>query len=393
MDFENVCRTCLRSSRKLLPLFGDTRLPHKIKTISSVEVSVDDKLPNKVCAECIVNINLSYNFRRVIINSDTELRDRYVFIKKEQCENDINGIDKESGENVNPMFIASDEDTSDLQPIDVLIKDDTIEVEFKDELTTDTQNVDVTQEETDINVAFKKNKSKEPTLKNKNVNVTQEETATNLVFKKSKSKEPSLKNKVYKCDKCNFESLERKKYTIHLQNHIMKMCPMCGKFIGTLNYKKHINSHNDSPVTCKECGKVCKNSEYLRDHAIIHKKINRTCKICGETFYSRRAIYVAHLKTHKSEEERSAKCPLCDKVLNAKQSLKKHIRTHTGERPYPCEFCNKGFSSSYALKTHRRQHTNERPYKCTWCPMAFPQKVSLTTHLKSKHNKEITDNS
>ena len=32
--------------------------------------------------------------------------------------------------------------------------------------------------------------------------------------------------------------------------------------------------------------------------------------------------------------------------------------------PYLCEFCQKGFPSSSAMKKHRRSHTGERPYEC-----------------------------
>lgn len=77
-------------------------------------------------------------------------------------------------------------------------------------------------------------------------------------------------------------------------------------------------------------------------------------------------------------------CTVCNKNLE-KRAMKKHMRSHTGERPYICEYCRKGFSSSHALKTHIRQHTKEKPYVCEHCPMAFPQKVSLITHIKSKH--------
>ncbi|KAF2905147.1 hypothetical protein ILUMI_01022 [Ignelater luminosus] len=367
---DNVCRTCLRSSKELLPLFGDMKLPYKIKTISSVEISADDNLPNKVCAECIVNINLSYNFRRVIVNSDKELRDRYVFKQEEQYKNEANDTGGES-DLYKTSFIKSEKASSvfdyngeenDIQPVDILLKNNKFEIELSNDLITVTDDIN-SQEKTNVNV-----------------------------FKESKSNISNVKNKLYKCDKCNYESSECKKYKGHLQNHSMKMCTICGKFISALNLKKHITIHTGSPVKCKECGKVCKNSESLRGHVVIHKGINRKCKICEE-IYTERAAYVAHMKTHKSEEEKSVRCPLCNKRLYGKRGLQKHIRSHTGERPYPCEFCKKGFSSSHALKTHRRQHTNERPYKCALCTMAFPQKVSLCTHLKSKHKIGITDNS
>lgn len=86
-----------------------------------------------------------------------------------------------------------------------------------------------------------------------------------------------------------------------------------------------------------------------------------------------------------SEKVKKYKCDLCEKAFTSRDILKKHIRSHTAERPFLCSFCGKGFSSTYALKVHTRQHTNETPFTCDHCPAAFKQKCSLITHLSSKH--------
>ncbi|KAL6713110.1 hypothetical protein ACLMJK_009231 [Lecanora helva] len=56
---------------------------------------------------------------------------------------------------------------------------------------------------------------------------------------------------------------------------------------------------------------------------------------------------------HKSH---SCPIPTCGRLFKRLEHLKRHVRTHTQERPYVCPHCSKAFSRSDNLAQHRRTH-------------------------------------
>lgn len=61
-----------------------------------------------------------------------------------------------------------------------------------------------------------------------------------------------------------------------------------------------------------------------------------------------------HLKKHRLThiEVPQFKCDQCDKAFRVKNSLKKHLETHTGvvAKPHICDYCGMGFRHNVNLK-------------------------------------------
>lgn len=66
------------------------------------------------------------------------------------------------------------------------------------------------------------------------------------------------------------------------------------------------------------------------------------------------------------------KCPFCPYTTKQKGIMKRHIRSHTGERPFPCPICGKRFTRQEHLRSHAFSvHRHCWPVTCKSCRRTF----------------------
>lgn len=105
------------------------------------------------------------------------------------------------------------------------------------------------------------------------------------------------------------------------------------------------------------------------------------------------ALLTKHSRIRKSPAGRPCKtppherpyaCPAdgCDRRFSRSDELTRHVRVHTGQRPFQCRICMRSFSRSDHLTTHIRTHTGEKPFACTECGRKFARSDERKRHAK-----------
>ncbi|XP_076022409.1 zinc finger and BTB domain-containing protein 17 [Genypterus blacodes] len=131
---------------------------------------------------------------------------------------------------------------------------------------------------------------------------------------------------------------------------------------------------------CKDCGKKFTHTGNFKRHIRIHTGEKPfTCRDCNKAF-SDPAACKAHEKTHSPLKPFC--CSTCGKSYRQVSLLNLHRKRHTGEARYSCEVCGKLFTTSGNLKRHLLVHSGEKPYHCNYCEKSFSDPTAKMRHLE-----------
>ncbi|XP_054710162.1 myoneurin-like [Uloborus diversus] len=109
---------------------------------------------------------------------------------------------------------------------------------------------------------------------------------------------------------------------------------------------------------CPDCNYFTQKKYRMWIHLWTHKRAHTGERPFLRNVHRKGTLYGTHHEYIPGIEitRKIHTCTICNYKSSGTSNMKKHLRKHTGEKPYVCSVCQKAFTQQHNLKYHIRSH-------------------------------------
>jgi KRAB domain-containing zinc finger protein len=376
MNSDTICRICIKKFQNLHEMYdifdGEEPIFTLIMRCTSVQISKDDGLPDKICHVCLANLKLVLRFKSQCESSDFYLRELQQNPEEDDdAQKDCEEIQQKRKNNgiyqcpVCPYGTKSNYFMTD----HMKSHDSGLEFFNCEDNKLEKYGCNKCNFATDFVVALNEH------------NKDTHDTPSNRQNNRIQNRKYTVKS--YICGKCKFETRSVLQWMRHTRIRCRGRkthdacwfeCSMCSyRSVSALNLKshkirrhKHQKPRSSSPRhKCDKCAYKTDHKSHLQSHTIRH-----------------------HLAL---EEIQWHKCDKCEYQGKTKACVDKHYRVHHDSSKWiKCNECEFMAKTKDRLKPHLlSKHTPDHEvkwFKCGHCDYRAKFKHNLVNHLTTHHS-------
>ncbi|XP_043667193.1 zinc finger protein 813-like isoform X2 [Vespula pensylvanica] len=446
LDYLDLCRLCLVKDRVSVPIFegeGDVRqIFLKITACLPVKVDREDKLPKKICDDCVYKVELFYQFWNTSVNAEKQLlqwlgevgleeKTDYVtnVLNQNVMKSDPSGGNRLDGsmlqqvsghqnnmgmgmmDNISlsmPMMIST---TNQQQITSVPMDTSGSSVQEMPGTSTQSTHEQITQSQTNTSNQHEEEEESSEEEENSEDECDGEE---GLPVKEESEEDPNnsrviepttFVNVSLACDEAGPSGLQQQKVT-EMPEMAMQQSTDGDPKSGDRNFAMESSEMDKLDHSAEE-----KDSIVLLQHDCSNIKLEDT--FLSGTVENQTNTMSSLLSVKKEIEEHSARgqgktiikyhnCDRCGMKFPLRTMLNRHRLSHNVKHSIPKIKCSKekyGYSKTSDLRQYSKSvfgQIEKRDYTCNLCNFACEKSITLTVHLKRKHRinevKSVSNN-
>ncbi|KAL3280961.1 hypothetical protein HHI36_004186 [Cryptolaemus montrouzieri] len=359
----NICRACLTEQGEFQSVFVsdessgmNIHLAEMLMACASIQVTFGDGLPEQICKTCAEKTINLFLFKVKCEESDSKLRNQ---LGKSPLKEDF-------------ISLSFDDDDIDVSDSKIISESQTPSPEFNNEGNLSLEEIRIKNE---VHAFSDESENEDPEGGGK-INFYKCKMCPKVYNRSSnllRHEKFHLNDQLHQCSICDKKFMRNDLLERHKLAHAKKNNEKMDK-----NSDDGLESASLNEAESKNIGDGMEDESSVTEVQENEKKSDRlTCKVCKKKFM-KMARLKRHMKTHSPEKPYS--CQTCCRGFSRLEIYKNHMNSHTGIKPHVCNICKKGFNQISNLKDHMRTHNGERPFLCSTCGKGFNQLGNLRQH-------------